>query len=414
MMSTHARLSPSGAHRWLHCPGSVALEADTPDTGSHFANEGTAAHELAAMALIDKKPASEYIGSEITVDDEVFVVDNDMADFVQIYINYVTSLGGELMVEQSLPIEPITGEPDAKGTADAVVILGDELIIIDLKYGRGVKVDADNNEQLGIYGLAALNEYEFLGDFKRLRMVIVQPRLGHISEWDMPVAHTQGSKDVSAEAFRINIEPLAARALAIMEGADPNGSFNPGEKQCRFCKAKATCAALANNVLETVADDFVDVNKPVAPQIEKAADRELDNEAIGNLLGSVDLIESWCKAIRAKAESELLSGNEIPGYKLVQGRRGARRWNSADSVEETLKAMRLKVEEMYDLKLISPTTAEKLHKAGRIGPRQWPKLQGLITQPEGKPSVAPLSDKRKAISIEATVDDFADETGALV
>ena len=410
MMSAHARLSPSSAHRWLHCPGSVALEAGIPDTGSHFANEGTAAHELAAMALNDKKPASEYIGSEITVDNDVFVVDKDMADFVQIYIDYVTSLGGNLMVEQSLPIESITGEPDARGTADAVVILGDELIVIDLKYGRGVKVDADNNEQLGIYGLAALNEYDFLGDFRRLRMVIVQPRLDHISEWDIPVAHTQGIGGLSAEAFRINIEPLAARALAIMQGVDPNGSFNPGEKQCRFCKARATCVALANHVLQTVADDFVDVSEPIGPQVETATDKYLSNEAIANLLGSVDLIESWCKTIRAKAESELLNGNEIPGYKLVRGRRGARRWNSADRVEETLRGMRLKIEEMYDLKLISPTTAEKLHKTGRIGPRQWPKLQTFITQSEGKPTVVPLSDKRKVISIEATADDFADET----
>lgn len=409
-MRGHAKLSPSGAHRWLHCPGSVALEADLPDSTSKFASEGTAAHELAAMALIGDKDTSAFIGRIIEADGEKFEVDQNMADYVQIYVDYVTSLGGEMMVEQSLSIEAITGEKDARGTADAVVFLNGELIVIDLKYGRGVKVDAENNEQLGIYGLAALSEYEFLGDFKRVRMVIVQPRLGHISEWDIPVEHIEGSRECSAEALRLNIQPLAERAFAVLNGACTDGALNPGASQCRFCKAKASCPALCNQVLATVKDDFVDVTEPVAPQIENAADRELDNTMLGNLLGSVDLIESWCKSIRAKAESELLGGNDVPGYKLVQGRRGARKWSDGLVAEETLKSMRLKVEEMYDLKLISPTTADKLSKTRRIGPRQWAKLKDIITQPDGKPSVAPESDKRKAITIEATADEFPDVT----
>ena len=120
------------------------------------------------------------------------------------------------------------------------------------------------------------------------------------------------------------------------------------------------------------------------------------------------MIEGWCKAIRAKAEAELLAGHPVPGYKLVEGRRGSRRWTNDAEVEQTLKSMRMKLEEMYDFSLISPTTAEKLHKAGTIGPRQWPKLQGLITQSEGKPSVAPATDKRPALVIQATADEFAD------
>lgn len=186
--------------------------------------------------------------------------------------------------------------------------------------------------------------------------------------------------------------------------------LSPGNDQCRFCKAKAICPKLTEHVLATVADDFVDVSKPVAPQLEHAAERAFDNAILGNLLGAADLIEGWCKAIRAKAEAELLAGHPVPGYKLVEGRRGSRRWANDAEVEQTMKSMRMKLEEMYDFSLISPTTAEKLHKAGTIGPRQWPKLQGLITQSEGKPSVAPEADKRPALVIQATADEFADMT----
>jgi len=202
-----------------------------------------------------------------------------------------------------------------------------------------------------------------------------------------------------AETARANIGKDPAEVL--------EADLNPGEKQCRFCKAKATCPALTKHVLSTVADDFVDTTEPVAPQIEHAAQRNVDNTTLGNLLGAVDLVESWCKAIRAKAEAELLAGNPVPGFKLVEGRRGARRWSNEGDVEETMKSMRLKLEEMYDFTLISPTTAEKLHKAGTIGPRQWPRLQSLITQNEGKPSVAPATDKRPALVIQATADEFS-------
>ncbi|RMC99939.1 DUF2800 domain-containing protein [Aquitalea palustris] len=408
----HAQLSPSSASRWLHCAGSVALHAQYPDQGSEFADEGSAAHALAELCLTSDCEAERFVGMDISFgEDKTHQVDAEMAGFVQQYVDYVRALGGELMVEQRLPIESLTGEQGAAGTSDAVVILGTELIICDLKYGRGVKVDAVGNEQLGIYAAAAYEELSLIHDIQSVRMVIHQPRLNHVSEWDLPV--DRGGEGQDLTKFIRSVRSRSAIAIQFV-GKTPDDvraeDLFPSEKGCRWCRAKATCPALTKHVLDTVADDFVDVSQPIAPQLAGSAQRQYDNATLGNLLSAVDLIEDFCKAVRAKAEAELFAGHAVPGFKLVEGRRGSRKWGDPVEVETTLKGMRLKTEEMYDFTLISPTTAEKLHKAGTIGPRQWPKLQALITQADGKPSVAPESDKRPALVITPTVDEFEDVT----
>jgi hypothetical protein len=140
-----------------------------------------------------------------------------------------------------------------------------------------------------------------------------------------------------------------------------------------------------------------------APQAESA-------DVLADCMAKVDLIEGWCKAVRAEVETRLLTGKPVRGWKVVQGKKGNRKWSSDADAEAMLKAMRIPHDRMYDYAVISPTSAEKLAKAEVIGPRQWPRVAALITQAEGKPSVAPESDKRPALVMSAVADAFNDVT----
>lgn len=416
---SHALLSPSGASKWMRCHGSLALEQGEPDTSSIYADEGTAAHDLGARCLATGTNASEYLGQSIAVADNVFVVDFEMADNVQKYVDNVREtiegylLAGavdvELRVEQRVDFSDAIGQPDAFGTADVQLIVtwADSTVTIhtvDLKYGRGVKVDADENEQMMLYNVGLAEEISLVADIRGAVQTIHQPRLGHLSEWHCTFDWL--------EAFKVRVREAAAKAIRLVEVGASVEDLSPGDKQCRWCKAKATCPALRAHVLSTVADDFVDETRELVPQLDGCIPRvqASDNSHLAMCMNAVDLIESWCEAVRAKVASELFAGREVSGHKLVQGRRGARAWESKDAAEATLKSMRLKESEMYDWTLISPTTAEKLSKAGTLGPKQWAKLQALIVQPDGKPSVAPASDKRPALVIAPALDGFEDET----
>lgn len=174
-MTAHALLGASKAHRWMRCPGSIALEAPIQDTTSAHAEEGTRAHELAA-AILERKP---------------FLEDSDLEMFnhVMTYVGYVRAEaeGHTLLIEQRVDYSDVIGVPDSFGTADCIILAGDTIKIIDLKYGMGVKVDAEENEQLMLYALGALEVFGPVGDFKKAKLVIVQPRLNTISEWEVAI-----------------------------------------------------------------------------------------------------------------------------------------------------------------------------------------------------------------------------------
>lgn len=433
MTSKHAILSPSSAHRWLWCPGSVVLERGEPNTSSSYADEGTAAHFLLEQCLIESKHPKEHEGRFISVGAEGanwvigmqafhdaparYHVNDEMVDLIgNVYENILArvenfkNLGAhevEVRPETKVSIEYLTGEEGATGTADVIILAhfkdGTVLSVEDLKYGRGVEVQAEKNEQLAMYGLGVRNELGLIYDITEMHLVIHQPKVSRT-----PITWQPTNEHLAR--FEYEVQRRAETCMVLIKGVAPAFSdhFNPTEKGCKFCKAKAKCPALRSHVLSTVADDFVDLTKDVKPQIEPAAERveHSDDAILDSLFPALDLIEDWVKAVRAKIEARALAGATFRNCKLVEGRKGARKWGDAAEVEATMKSMRLKLEEMYDLSLISPTSAEKLAKAGTIGPRQWPRLQGLITQTEGKPSVAPMSDKRPPLVVTPVADDF--------
>lgn len=255
--------------------------------------------------------------------------------------------------------------------------------------------------------------------FKTARLVISQPRIEHHpKEWVCSV-------DKLLE-FGASARVRGCAALALLkspEDLDHSIHLEVSEDGCRFCKASATCPALRADVAATVAlgsrstDDVVFEDLTVT---EPTADT--DAALLGASMAKVGVVEAWCKAVRAEVEKRLLAGQPVNGFKLVQGRRGNRQWRNNDEVKTLLEKARCKPHEMYSFKLISPTEAEKrmatwldadgMEHQPILGPRQWAKVQALVTQSEGSPSVAPESDKRPALVVGAQADDFVDETGS--
>lgn len=398
----HALLAPSASSRWLRCPASVIWTSRAPrGESSAFAQEGTWAHALAERYLragIDGIPDSEvrFTDEEVTAIVAAGLDPDDFVPPVLEYVNYVRCIPGMLLVEQELDLERITGEKGAKGTSDAVVIdESGELHIIDLKYGRGEQVEADHNSQLAIYAGAALAAFGFMADLKIVNLHIVQPRLDHAVVWTAPL-------DVF-EPFLEDIRKGAAKALRLFEavgdGAPAESEYHPGPVACRWCSFRGQCGALAGYALTSAGLELPDSIKP-----------KIDGEALADLLARVDLIQSWLKDLGATAHDALLSGEKIPGYKLVEGRAGPRKWSDEGKAEKLLKGWKVPAEVRYVKSLISPTAAEKLVKQKTLTADQWRDLNSVITREPGKLTVVPESDKRPAVSGKPDAEAYPDES----
>lgn len=369
-MAAHAKLGASNAHRWTVCPGSVAAEDGIPDSSSPFAEEGTTAHELAERSL--RLPIGQ---GQLFLDG---FEDQEMADFVRVYVEYVNQIAqgaDDLLIEAKVSYGDWV--PGGFGTADAVIVKGDTLHVCDLKYGRGVRIDAEQNPQGMLYALGAWAETEVVFDIKRVQIHIVQPRLDHISQWE------------------ISVDDLLRWAEWVRQRAEATQATDaqrvPGEKQCRFCKAKATCAALQRYTEDAILAEF-----DALDDMPKA--NTLTDDQMRQALAAKPLIEAWLSAVEAEVKARAQSPEGFAGYKMVEGKSN-RQWADDWAAAAKLVDLLGNDKAYTPPKLISPAQAEKA-----LGKKRAKEIADLIVKPSGAPVLALETDPRPAIG--ATIDDF--------
>ena len=385
MPTKHARLSASSAFRWINCPGSVALSDQCPTpASSSYADEGTLAHAIGELKL-------RYVNDEISkrqlnakmkplLQNEYYCGEMEEATgyYADAVIEALEAAGedAELMIEQQFSLDRWV--PEGFGTSDAVVIGGGVIQVIDLKYGKGIKVDARNNPQLRLYGLGAANLFDSLYDFDTVRMTIIQPRLDHISTEELPL------RELLAWAE----DDVKPRAQMAMDGTD----YTAVGDWCRFCPAKAICRKRAEYNLSIAKDDF---RKPPL----------LSDEEIGEVLRRADELQHWVKDVGDYALEQALAGKQYDGWKLVEGR-SVRKYADDLKVAEALMAAGYDEAMLYERKLYGISAMEKI-----VGKKRLTEMLGdLIMKPAGKPVLVPESDKREAINTaEAAKADFTKE-----
>lgn len=375
-MGGHARFSPSSGKRRLECPPSLLLEEQFPDEESPFAAEGSAGHAMAEYLINKylkkrtKRPVSDYYSDELleAVDDyveyNITQIEQARKDCDQPFI------GVELKVSLAHRIE------GCFGTADMVVVDSHKIHIIDLKLGKGVVVDAEQNVQLMIYGLGVLDMLGFLYEIDTVELTIVQPRIEHFSTWEISAGELLAwGKDV--------LEPGAAKALS------GEGDFKAGD-HCRFCKARFTCRARAEEYLKLA-------------QMEFAEPALMSDEEIAEVLSKADALKKWAEEVYTYAQNEaVVNHKEWPGYKLVLGRSNRKYTDEEDVAEAAQKAG---YTDIFKKSLIGITEMERL-----MGKKKFNEILGsLVYKPDGKVTLVPDSDKREAVKTATAEADFKED-----
>lgn len=422
----HAKLSPSSASRWTECTASIRMQEGRPDSSSEASRQGTACHQLCAEVLEDNLSVESYLGREMWftgrqehwVDEwpaalgkpeHVVKLDRAMIDACDVAVDFVREqvqlTGGTLEVEQRVPIGHFTGEEGAGGTSDVVIITPDTIYVWDFKFGRH-KVEAFDviepargdkppkrraNLQAACYALGAMEKFGWLYDFKHVHMGIIQPHLTHISEYTCSIDELLEVQ----EFLRVKAEETRA-----------NPQFKPSYDACHFCKAKGPdCVAQT---------EFV---RSVVQSAQASGFGDADTPRLGDLYDLIPMVQDWCKAVGERVWSDLEAGRPVTradglSYVFVIGKKGNRQWEDEADAEQMLKHFRLRNDEMYVSKVISPAAAEGLAKVKKKGPppllnkSQWDKLQTLIVQAPAGKSIALETDTREALP--GSVSGFVD------
>lgn len=389
-MGAHALLAPSSAKRWMTCTPSAKLEATMPEKDTAYTREGTIAHAMAEAILrdllkqkLDYFPEpSEYLTSRSGVILAEFcrTCDHEGLDWREmaetVYDNYCRPvfeayLGAQLedpdavlVIEAKLKLSEFI--PEGFGSSDAVLIYGDTLEVFDLKYGKGVKVYAEENAQMMCYALGAYLGPGELYDINHVRMTIIQPRLRHESSWGLHVL------DLMRWAH-FELRPAARQAFK------GEGEQIPGE-HCRFCKVAAQCKALADYTLGITEKK----NEPGLMSLEE----------IAALLPHFSTIKSWISSVEEFALEAALEGDEIPGFKVVEGRSIRKISNSAEAAQRLSAGGWEPTDYLKAPELKTITELEKM-----LTKKGFATLLGdLVIKPEGKPTLVEASDPREPFS----------------
>lgn len=374
---SHAVLSASSSHKWLVCTPSARLEEQFPNKTSEYMEEGTLAHEIAEFKVrsyfLEAISKSAYT-RRLNKLKEKQHFSQEMLIHTDTYLEYIkgeslkTSSKPFIALEQKVDFSQYV--PEGFGTADCIMISGNDLHIIDFKYGKGVKVDATENPQMKLYALGVLFQYGMLYDIKQIRMTIVQPRLDSISEFSMP-------KDALIEWGENVVKPQAEKAFMGI------GDFVQGD-HCRFCRAKGACEFRAKE------------NMKIVEEIQEKYNGIISDKEVGEMLSKTDGIEQWLQDLKEYALQQILKGKEVPGWKAVEGKSN-KKLVDIDKAFEILEANGYKSEILYEKKPLTLTQLEKT-----IGKANVAKAIGdYIEKPKGAPTLVKSTDKRESFKISA-------------